>query len=112
VAPRLSVIYPNHAARPEHGPGNWIEVPQSDYFGRKFRTSLDHVATDETLLLIQADATCNDWPALYTRCAEVFHDHPNVGLWSPSISNTPFPNNLVATGPYADGLIEVAQCDA
>lgn len=112
VAGRVSVVYSNAADVDEAGPGDWVHVPQSEYFGHKFKVLLDRVQPDEAMLLIQADARCEDWPALVRRCLEVAGAHDRLGIWSPSITGTPFPNNAVATGfsPGAD-LAEVLQCD-
>ena len=118
VVGKISVVYSNADATPETGAGDWIEVPQSAFFGHKFRVLLDRVAADETMLLIQADAGCDDWAGLARRCLALLGPGGASGgdgpaVWSPSIGNTPFPNNLVATGRSpGPGLIEVWQCDA
>lgn len=108
----LVVIYSNIDSATETGPGRWVQAPQDDYFGHKFRTLLDEVQPDNTLLLIQADATCPDWHSLINRYKLVMNMQPTIGLWSPSIDNTAFPNALVAVGEAMNGLINVLQTDA
>jgi len=110
---RTTVIHSNRDDRTESGTGQWLQVPQDWYFGRKFRRALNLLAPEETLLLIQADAACADWPALAERCASVFARHQSTGLWAPAIDFTPFPDRLVVVAPFADdGLYEVVQTDA
>lgn len=112
VADDLVVIFSNAAEREETGAGTWVQTPQVDYFGRKFRALLDRVKPGHALLLIQADASSVDWPRLVRRYMAVRDSRPEVGIWSPVIDNSAFPNGLVATGPQMDGLIEVNQTDA
>ena len=109
----VTTIYSNASGQPETGPGRWIGVPQSDYFGRKLARVLDSVAPDQAMLLIQADARCDDWPGLVRRCKAVLARDPGIGIWSPKIDNTAFPTMLASLGRRSDdGLIEVMQTDA
>lgn len=110
---RLDVIYSNHAACLEDGPGTWHNVPQESYFGHKFRLSLDlHGGADEPMLQINADAEHDDWPALIRSVRSAFELHPDIGVWGPEIDWTPWPTDLVATGkPDASGLIDALQSD-
>jgi hypothetical protein len=111
VAPavtRLSVIYSNRAGSPETGPGDWISVPDTAFFGAKFRRALDAYAGG-ILLLIHADTAFADWPALVDRCRGLFGRHADLGIWSPDFTHTPFPNRRVWTGKGPGrGLITVA----
>lgn len=108
----LTVIYSNRAEQPETGPGTWVQVPQSWYFGRKFRTALEHVSEDEVMLQIQADAQCDDWPALAAGCAQCFAGHPRIGLWTPDVNWSPWHAEVVGEGMLADtNLLQVAQTD-
>lgn len=111
-AENLVVIYSNAAGVAETGAGTWVETPQAHYFGRKFRALLRAVPPGHALLLIQADATSADWGRLVTRYKEVCASRPDVGVWSPVIDNSAFPNGLVTSGPQLGGLIEVNQTDA
>ncbi|WP_425102283.1 glycosyltransferase [Tropicibacter sp. S64] len=108
---RLSVIYSNTAGTSEDGPGTWVQVPQSWFFGRKFRAALDLVDPGEIQLQVQADVSYDDWPGLVADCAAAF-DHPGVGVWAPDLTWTPYPTHEVAEGPF-DGtpLTRVAQTD-
>ncbi|WGW06062.1 glycosyltransferase [Tropicibacter oceani] len=109
---RLSVIYSNAANTPEDGPGTWVQVPQSWFFGRKFKAALDLVAPGDIQLQIQADVSHDDWPALIADCAAAFSRHPAVGVWAPDLTWTPWPTPLVQNGtlPGSD-LVRVAQTD-
>jgi hypothetical protein len=122
VAPyveNLSVIYSNRAEMPETGPGDWISVHNSAFFGAKFRAALD-VYEGGIFLLFHADTSFSDWPALVDRCRSVFRNHPNLGIWSPDFTHTPFPNSSVriSDGPepelvsvgFPDGIV-VALCE-
>ncbi|MEH6523975.1 hypothetical protein [Sulfitobacter sp.] len=109
---KVSVIYSNPENTPETGPGTWVSVPQSWYFGRKFRASLDLVGPDEVMLQIQADTHSDDWPALAAGCVACFEQHPDVGLWIPDINWTPWPAHIVGQGMVAHtNLMKVAQTD-
>jgi len=106
---RLSVIYSNAADTAETGPGAWVQVPQSWYFGRKFRKSLDLVAQGEVMLQIQADAHSDDWPDLVAHCAQAFAQHPGIGIWSPDITVTPWPSEVVGCGMLGDTRLELVR---
>jgi len=114
VAPsveNLSVIYSNRAETPETGPGDWRSVRNSAFFGAKFRTALD-VYQGGILLLFHADTSFSDWPALVDRCRSVFRNHPDLGIWSPDFTHTPFPNSFVRIGDGPEpGLISVGYPD-
>lgn len=85
---RLTVVYSNEAGEVENGPGDWVGVPNDWFYARKFEACLDRLADDETMLLIQADASFEDWPGLAARCASTMRDNPAVGIWSPQINAT------------------------
>jgi O-antigen biosynthesis protein len=106
------VVYSNSADQEETGAGRWVQTPQSLYFGAKFRVLLDTMTPGDALLLIQADAVCQDWTALSRRYREILDAQSDIGVWSPGIDNTPFTNAVVATGQDRDGLIPVLQTDA
>ncbi|MFZ7094084.1 glycosyltransferase [Primorskyibacter sp. 2E233] len=112
VVDKLSVIYSNSAGLEETGPGNWIQVPQSWFFGRKFRAALDLVAPGDIQLQIQADVSYDNWSALVADCTAAFAAHPQVGVWAPDLTWTPWPTDLVHEG-LLDGsdLVRVAQTD-
>ncbi|MFW2545256.1 glycosyltransferase [Primorskyibacter sp. 2E107] len=109
---RMTVIYSNIAGTPETGPGTWVPVPQSWFFGRKFRAALNIVAPGEIQLQIQADVSYDDWPGLVRDCAAAFEAHPGVGVWAPDLTWTPYPTKDVAEGPLSGSdLMRVAQTD-
>ena len=111
----LDVIYSNHAETVEVGRGHWHAVPQSWYFGAKFRKALDLFEAEPRtthLLIVSADADNDDWASLARRGAEVMGKDPRIGIWAPDLDETPWPTDLVATSaPQADGCIDVLQTD-
>lgn len=112
---RLDVIYSNHGGTPETGSGIWHEVPQSWFFGWKFRKALDlFSAAPKTthLLIISADAGHDDWTSLARRSAAILGQDRRIGIWAPDLDETPWPTDLVATAPpRGDGCIDVMQTD-
>ncbi|WP_136444161.1 glycosyltransferase [Pacificoceanicola onchidii] len=112
VVDKLTVLYSNTAEAPEDGPGSWVQVPQSWYFGRKFRAALDLVEPGDIQLQIQADVSYDDWPRLVADCEKAFAGHPDVGVWAPDLTWTPYPTADVSEGPLeGSGLTRVAQTD-
>ncbi|QUJ76040.1 hypothetical protein KDD17_14070 [Sulfitobacter albidus] len=108
----LSVVTSNARGTAEDGPGEWVLVPQSWYFGRKFRAALDLVADDTVMLQIQADTHSDDWPAVARACARAFAERPDIGLWIPDITWTPWPVDVVSEGEIpGTPLLRVAQTD-
>lgn len=108
----LSVIYSNVAGVPETGAGQWIETPQSWYYGRKFAHALSCMGPDEIMLQIQADATYDDWPALVADCRASFDQHDQLGIWAAELDETPWPTARVQDGgPLDSGLQPVLQTD-
>lgn len=103
----LRVIYSNRAERPETGPGDWIAVSNSAFFGAKFRRAIE-AHEGGIFLLLHADTAFSDWPLLVDRCRAVFDRHENLAMWSPDFTHTAFPNSRVklADGPES-GLISV-----
>lgn len=109
---RLTVIYSNKANRPETGPGTWVQVPQSWYYGAKFRAALDMIGADEIMLQVHADAHSEDWAALALRCAACFDARDDLGIWTPDITWTPWPSEVVGRGVISGTtLLRVAQTD-
>lgn len=107
----LVVVYSNADEADESGPGRWVKLPQSAFFGAKFAALLPHVTAGDALLLVQADACSHDWPGLAGRFRELMLQRPDIGVWSPNIDYTPFPNAMVATGSEGNGLYRVLQTD-
>lgn len=109
---RLSVIFSNQADAPETGPGDWVRVPQSWYFGAKFARSLVLARDAPLMLQIQADAICDDWPALIGRLRDAARVHPRLGIWAPDLDWTPYPAAVAVEARAGDGpLCHVTQTD-
>ena len=108
---RLSVIYSNAAEAPQSGAGRWLQLPNACYFGAKFALALREFDAD-VLLLIQADAACDDWPALVERCRQRFAQRPKLAMWAPRIDYTPWTPARVDIRPEPlAGLTHVAHTD-
>ena len=110
---RVVVIYSNAAETPETGAGEWIQVPNAFFFGWKFRRALDCVREQApAMVIVQADARASDWAGLLARCIERFEEMPDLGLWTPRISYTPWTPRRVDIAPIAGtDLMHVAQTD-
>lgn len=111
----VDVIYSNHDGNAEDGAGLWHGVPQTWYFGWKFRKALElfrQGGEASALLVISADAGFADWASLVCRCADVMAADPQIGIWAPDLDVTPWPLAQVATAPPTpDGCVDVAQTD-
>lgn len=112
MAPRVTVVYSNAAEMDVDGPGEWVRVPNTDFFGRKFRRCLDLFEGD-IFLLIHADTDFSDWPALVQRCKDSFAAIPEMGVWAPDFTNTHWTTPKVTILPVdrLAGLVSVAQTD-
>jgi len=107
----LRVIYSNAAEADETGPGEWIKVPNSHYFGLKFRRAVADFQGD-ALVIIQADAACDDWPQLLQRCRQAFAANAALGIWAPKIDYTPWTPERVDIRPDPSGsMTHVAHTD-
>lgn len=111
----LDVIYSNAADTSETGSGIWHAVPQSWFYGWKFRKALDLFMAKPAathLLIISADASHDDWASLAQRAAKVLRNDPGIGIWAPDLDETPWPTHKVALRqPTPDGCVEVIQTD-
>ena len=110
---RVVVIYSNAQEAPETGAGEWVQVPNAHFFGWKFRRALECIREDSpAAVIVQADARTADWAGLLTRCIERFEGIPNLGLWTPRISYTPWSPQRVDIAPIeGTDLTHVAQTD-
>jgi hypothetical protein len=113
VADGLSVVYSNAAEQPESGPGHWVQVPNSAYFGPKFEAALAHTPPGAVLLLIHADTTHADWPAVVARCRAAFARYAHLGVWAPEVGDTPYRTEWVSLLPQPGdpALVAVMQTD-
>ena len=108
---RLNVIYSNADEATETGPGRWLQVPNADYFGAKFARALAEF-DGQVLLLIQADAGSDDWPALIARCRQRVAQRAALALWAPRVDYTPWTADRVDIRPVVgEGLTHVAHTD-
>ncbi len=86
-------------------------LDNSAYFGRQFEKTIE-VFDGDILLQIAADTATTSWPALAQRCAARFQQIPILGVWTPDIDGTTWPNARVALYETADpSLIGVVQTD-
>jgi hypothetical protein len=107
----VTTIYSGNSEVPTTCPGKWIRVSQKDFFGDRCERILQLI-TNEIVLIIHADTNCSDWLALANRCAELFLSHREIGIWSPTIDNTPWRNEEVYIADFEKtGLIAVMQTD-
>lgn len=106
IASRLSshrqnvfVIYSKrNNAGSEHGPGTWINTPDSWYYGRKLDFILSLNLVSDVILQIHADVTCADWNFLVNRCEATFSQIEKVGIWGPLVDGTYWTDERVCTG--------------
>ena len=109
---RLTVVYSNEAGEDESGPGTWVGVPNDWFYARKFETCLDRLGDNEPMLLIQADASSDDWPGLAALCTSAMRERPEIGIWSPQIDSTFWEDDRVGIAWSVDEtILFVAQPD-
>lgn len=85
---QVSIVYSDKSGDVQKGAGNWYQVDDSWFYGRKFKFLLSKCESD-VLIVIQADAKCTDWVELVRRCRKRFAES-NTGIWVPFIEGTPF----------------------
>ncbi len=86
-------------------------LDNSCYFGRQFEKTIE-VFDGDVLLQIAADTSTGSWPALAAQCAERFLANPVLGVWTPDIDGTTWPNERVLLYQTPDPtLIGVVQTD-
>jgi hypothetical protein len=105
-----TVIYSNKDEKEETGTGEWIQVPNAHFFGRKFEAALNAFKPNaDIFFLIQADVVSDQWNVILEACRKAFEDD-QVGVWAPSVDWTWWTNERVGMGRTPTGLI-VAQTD-
>ena len=107
---QLTVIHSEPGVVNRHRPGKWVVVPDSHFYGMKFRRSLELFAGD-VMLQIQADADCADWRLVVEKTKLAFASVPRLGVWAPDVSFTPLPLWLVSLADDPTGLRHVALVD-
>jgi hypothetical protein len=86
-------------------------LDNSCYFGRQFEKSIE-VFDGDILLQIAADTTTASWGMLAQQCAQRFQASPILGVWTPDIDGTTWPNERVTLYQTQDPtLIGVVQTD-
>ena len=86
-------------------------LDNSCYFGRQFEKTIE-VFDGDILLQIAADTTTASWEALARRCGERFAANPVLGVWTPDIDGTTWPNERVLLYQTQDPtMIGVVQTD-
>lgn len=88
-ADQLTVAYSTSDGEPLGGAGDWVQVPDTSFYGPKHEAGLRR-HRGGVLLQIQADASCADWPALLARCRHVHRQHEVVGIWSADVTHSPY----------------------
>ena len=107
----LTVIYSHSNESIQVGPGNWIRTPNSFFYGKKFSKALQ-LHDEGHLLIIHADAHATDWPKLIKRCQSAFAIYPQLGVWAPRHTDTPWQWDNVCLGDlFSQELQAVAQTD-
>lgn len=108
----LTVVYSNDTDHEFSGFGNWVRVPNEEYYGRKVARCLKSFS-GQIFLLIHADVSCDDWAGLVNKCVGAFRRDGKVGYWSPEIDGTWFRiENCLLRAPTQDSkLAVVAQND-
>lgn len=93
-----SVIYSHPAGDIFTGAGEWLQVPDAWYFGRKFSEAL-RVFRGDVLLLLHADAHHEDWRLVVDACRQQFERCIDTGLWAPVTDFTHWSLEKVALRP-------------
>jgi hypothetical protein len=102
---RVTVIYSDRAKLEVSGAGQWVQVPDDWFYGRKFKAILDRFA-GTILLQITADVTCSNWPLLIQCMGQRFREM-DVGVWSPHISFSGSSLEKVSIGPVSDSSLHL-----
>lgn len=81
-ADACTVIYSSRDALPLSGAGEWLQVPDDWFFGRKFAQALQFFCGD-VMLLLHADAMHDDWQEVLRVCRQQFERSAELGVWAP-----------------------------
>lgn len=89
-----------------------IRRPNELFWSDKFTACMDSCRSD-TMLVLHADCTCSDWPALVRKCIDAFDQYPALGVWAPSMRGTAFEiENTIISERSGTSLCMVTQTDA
>lgn len=106
----LTVIHSDPTGLAPPGTLGWEIVPDSHFYGMKFKRSLE-LFTGDVMLQVQADTNCDDWPALVAAARRAFTTRENVAVWGPDVNFTPMPEFLTGLGTADGSLHHVAIID-
>ncbi|MDT0186474.1 hypothetical protein Q9S36_40450 [Microbacterium sp. ARD31] len=106
----LTVIHSDPSGVAPAGTRGWEIVPDSYFYGMKFKRSLELFGSD-VMLQVQADASCDDWAALVAAARRAFTVSANVAVWAPDVNFTPWPARLTTLNTAAGPLRHVAIID-
>jgi hypothetical protein len=107
----LTVIYSNSNNLKVYGQGEWIQVPNDWYFGKKFKKTLGLIKSDY-VMHIHGDTFTDNWPLIVDKFQESIANIPSLGIWCPEINFTPWKTNEVEILRSTDGRYSfVAQSD-
>jgi hypothetical protein len=106
----LTVIHSDSSGSPPLKTQGWEIVPDTHFYGMKFRRSLDLFSGD-VMLQVQADTVCTDWAGLVAAARHTFAARPCVGVWSPDVNFTPMPARLTTLASAEGPLRHVAIID-
>jgi glycosyltransferase involved in cell wall biosynthesis len=107
----LTVVYSTKDGTQRTGPGQWQQVPDEWFFGKKFEAAL-RANQGDVLLLIHADTYHGQWAGVLDKCRQAFEGKPNVGVWAPEIDLTHWPIDKVKLAKWGDSnCFSVAQTD-
>jgi hypothetical protein len=93
----LTVIYSNHANVSEGGSGEWVQVPDEFFYGRKFRECLGRFRGD-IMLQIQADAECDNWIEVIRSIEKCYSSMPALEIWCPEVDYSYWSTEMVSIG--------------
>jgi hypothetical protein len=106
-ADRLSVIYSHPDRAEDQGAGDWYSVPDEQFFGPKFAKALQLTEPGEAMLLVHADTDYHDWSHLLRRCRAAYETVPQLAIWAPDFTYTPWTTELVRL-PIQDAAVDPA----
>jgi hypothetical protein len=112
VVESLTLVYsdPNPKLRFKL-PCQVIQRPDHLFWGDKFTACLEQFH-DDIMLIIQADASCDNWAGLVTSCKNLMHTNPQVGLWAPQIEWSPYDVSITQVAAVPDSTLRmVVQTD-
>jgi len=110
---KLSIIYSNRLGHSESGAGNWIQIDDSAFFGRKFKVALATHQDEDFLIQIQADASYDDWGNVIALLREAANTRPQLGVWAPNIDWCFWTENNTVISPISrTTLCHVTHTDA